>query len=144
MAKYCRINLAQTNYKLSPHAYVMEHKPIDKLKAIFKMYCEYKQFEGIMPIFDSQYTDPSNTVIGYSNNGELVAFSLVRSYDSDNAESIQFAWNYKEPRLRLGIASLETECALYKQMGSKYLYLGPVEEYKKKFNGYEEIGINNV
>ena len=139
--KYCRINLSQTNYTLSTHAYVMTDKPVEQLKAIFKSYCEYKKFDGIMPIFDSQYIDPSNTVIGYSSNNKLVAFSLIRRYDEDNAESIQFAWDYKEPKLRLGIASLETECALFKEMGYKYLYLGPVEEYKKKFNGYEEIGV---
>jgi hypothetical protein len=97
-----------------------------------------------MPIFDSQYTDPSNTVIGYSSNNELVAFSLVRRFDTDNAESIQFAWDYKEPKLRLGIASLETECALFKEMGCKYLWLGITETYKTKFDGYEEITAEDI
>lgn len=98
-----------------------------------------------MPIFDSQYTDANNDILGYyDNSGKLVAFSLVRRHDKVNAESVQFAWDYANPKLRLGILSLETECAFYKAAGYKYLYLGISEEYKTKFDGYEEIKADDV
>jgi hypothetical protein len=145
MAKYCRINLAKTNYHLSKYFVEIEGRPVEHLKRIFKAYCTHKNFDGVMPIFDSQYTDPANNILGYCNDvGELVAFSLLREYDNENVESLQFAWDYKEPKLRLGIKSIETECSVYKHLGFKYLYLGFSEEYKTKFDGYEEIGIQDV
>ena len=93
-----------------------------------------------MPIFHSEYIDTSNDLIGYYDEDELVAFSMIRRYDRDNAECIQFAWDYKNPKLRLGIRSLEHECAIYKDRGWKYLYLGEADEYKKKIQGFEMLG----
>jgi hypothetical protein len=93
-----------------------------------------------MPIFDSEYTDMSNDIIGYYDQDNLVAFSIVRKYDQDNVEALQFAWNYHNPKLRLGIKSLEHECALYKKLGYQYLYLGGADEYKSKIAGFEILG----
>ena len=137
--KYCRINLAKTNYVTIGNAVQFVIPPVDKLKEIFRKYCKVKDFDGIMPLFDSQYTDPNNDIIGYTNGKELVAFSLMRRHDSKNVESVQFAWDYENPKLRLGINSIEHECAVYKQLGYEYLYLGLSEEYKTKFDGYEEV-----
>ena len=92
-----------------------------------------------MPIFDSEYLDESNDVIGYKHNNKLVAFSLIRRHDKDNIEAVQFAWDYVNPKLRLGIESLKNECAIYKARGFKYLYLGEAAEYKK-IDGYELLG----
>lgn len=90
-----------------------------------------------MPIFDSEYTDPHVDIIGYFDNQNLVAFSLLKKYDCDNVEAVQFAWTYHQPKLRLGITSLEHECALYKQLGFKFLYLGGADEYKTQIDGFE-------
>jgi hypothetical protein len=74
-----------------------------------------------MPFFDSQYTDPMTDVIGLLRHGnDLVAFSLIKRYDDKNALCAQFAWNYHNPKLRLGIESLRTECAIYRERGFKY------------------------
>ena len=91
-----------------------------------------------MPIFNSEFLDPKNDVIVYTDE-YICAFSLMRRYDSENVEAIQFAWDYEDPSLEMGIRSLKFECAYYKSLGYKYLYLGEVSEYKKKFDGYEEI-----
>ena len=64
-----------------------------------------------MPIFDSEYED--NEVIGYYDGDILVAFSLIARYDRENAEAVQFAWDYVTPKLSLGRVSLENECAFY-------------------------------
>jgi hypothetical protein len=110
------------------------------LQAIYKKYCEYKKFASVMPIFDSEFTDSKNNVYGYYNDNKLVAFSIVRQHDDNNIESLQFAWDYEDPALRLGIRSLENECAIYKKMGYKYLYLGEAADYKSQFDGYEILG----
>ena len=138
---YCRINLTETNYTTLEQFVIFQNPPIDQLQAIYKKYCEYKKFQSVMPIFDSQFTDIKNQVYGYyDNNKQLVAFSIVRQHDTINVESLQFAWDYQDPTLRLGIRSLENECAIYKKMGFKYLYLGEAAEYKSQFDGYEILG----
>ena len=143
--KYCRINLDKTAYNPISQIITFARPPITRLQEIFKSYCEFRNFEGVMPLFESQYTDPSNDVIGYTNReGKLVAFSLLRRHDSANVESVQFAWDYQEPRLRLGIKSIEHECAVYKKLGYRYLYLGLTAGYKQNFIGYEEVSVQDV
>ena len=137
---FARINLKYTTYnKLTNFSFIKQPK-IDQLISLYATYCNYKQFKSVMPIFDSEFTDPKNDIIGYYNNNQLVAFSLLRRYDSVNIEAIQFAWDYKNPELRLGIESLKSECAIYKELGFKYLYLGGADEYKKKIDGFELLG----
>lgn len=135
---YSRIDLTKTDYSkdLLDWRFLYNPDP-DILNTIYISYCRHKKFKSFMPIFDSEYK--TCDVIGYYYNDELVAFSLIRVYDQENAEAIQFAWDYKNPELRLGIESLKVECAIYKEMGFKYYYLGTAAGYKK-IDGYEELG----
>lgn len=136
--KYARINLLHTNYStLTNWQYLSTY---DGLADIYKKYCRYKKFESVVPLFNSQFTEPNTDVIGYYDGGTLVAFSLIKIHDSENAETLQFAWDYANPRLRLGINSLQHECAVYKQRGFKYLYLGVANKYKEQFDGFEILG----
>ena len=140
---YCRIKLSETNYSTVYDTVFFVDPPIEKLQQIYREYCEYKKFTSVMPLFDSQFTDSNNTIIGYYNtNGikDLVAFSILKTHDAKNVEAIQFAWNYHNPEQRLGIRSLQHECALYKSLGYEYLYLGFADEYKRGLDGYEELG----
>lgn len=138
---YARINLEQTNYTVLQSNWEFMHNPdIDVLNTIYTKYCRYKKFSSVMPIFDCEYQDPQNDILGYFDQGELVAFSIVRKYDYNNVEAVQFAWTYHEPTQSLGIASLKHECALYKKLGYKYLYLGGADEYKKEIDGFETLG----
>ena len=138
---YARINLSATNYSTSALDWQYIRNPdIDQLNTIYQQYCTYKKFESVMPIFSSEYTDPKNDIIGYFDRGTLVAFSLLRRYDTLNVEAIQFAWTYTNPKLRLGIESLKQECAIYKELGFKYLYLGEADEYKSAIDGFEILG----
>lgn len=93
-----------------------------------------------MPIFPEEYSEPNNDVIGYYDNTKLVAFSLIHRYNNKNAEAIQFAWDYSNPKLKLGITSLKNECAVYKARGFDYLYLGGADEYKRQIDGFEILG----
>jgi hypothetical protein len=138
---YARINLEQTNYPIFQSNWEFIQNPdVAVLNNIYIQYCRYKKFPSVMPIFDCEYHDPRNDIIGYFDQGILIAFSIVRKYDCDNAEAVQFAWNYHNPKQRLGIESLKHECALYKKLGYKYLYLGGADEYKSKINGFEILG----
>jgi hypothetical protein len=142
--KFCRIDLSKTNYTPLKYAYHMpmieRDAGMDNLKEIYRKYCAYKQFDSVVPLFEGMILDKYTDVIGYYPNDKLSAFSIVKRYDRENAEALQFAWDYKNPELRLGIESLKHECAYYKSQGYKYLYLGLADEYKSQIDGYEILG----
>jgi hypothetical protein len=138
--QFARIDLSKTNYESSVTWEYLRDPDIDKLKKIYRDYCTYKKFASVMPIFNSRYTDPMTDVIGYYDQDQLVAFSLIKRYDEHNALCDQFAWNYNNPRLRLGIETMKTECAIYKQRGFKYLYLEQAHLYKQEIDGFELLG----
>ena len=137
---YARIDLSQTDYKVMDNCKRIVN-PIPKyLEEIYNAYCVHKKFKSVMPIFAEEYTDTKNDVLGYYDNEKLVAFSLIRCYNSKNAEAVQFAWDYTKPKLKLGIQSLQNECAMYKKRGFDYLYLGEADPYKTKIDGFEILG----
>ena len=138
--QFARIDLGQTNYKINVEWMYMPKPDIAALNAIYRAYCTYKRFASVMPIFDSRYTDPATDVIGYYDRAKLVAFSLIKRYDEHNALCDQFAWTYHDPKLRMGIETMKTECAIYKARGFKYLYLEQAHLYKSEIDGFEILG----
>jgi hypothetical protein len=138
--QFARIDLGKTNYDITVKWQYLLEPDIPALNKIYRDYCIYKHFASVMPMFDSRYTDPATDVIGYYDQERLVAFSLIRRYDDHNALCDQFAWNYHKPKLRLGIESLQTECAIYKARGFKYLYLEQAHLYKADMAGFEILG----
>lgn len=138
--QFARINLAENTDQVSVDWAYIRKPNILELKDIYRTYCIYKHFASVMPLFDSQFTDPDTDVLGYYDTGKLVAFSLIKCYDNENALCAQFAWNYRNPKLRLGIQSLQTECAIYRERGFKYLYLDQAHLYKQGITGFEILG----
>lgn len=140
--QYARIALAKTTYQLSlEYRYLLgSAENIEKLNDIYRTYCIYKQFSSVMPLFKRQYTDLHTDILGYYDDNQLVAFSLIKRYDLENALCEQFAWTYHKPKMRLGIESLKTECAIYKERGFQYLYLDQAHLYKQNFEGFELLG----
>ena len=138
--KYARIRLADTNYTMLDNFQVLSNPNPEELERIYNTYCVYKKFPSVMPIFPEEYTDERNDVIGYYHDNKLVAFSLIRKYDTENCEAVQFAWDYTKPELQLGYSSLKSECAYYQAQGFRYYYLGGADEYKRKFDGFEILG----
>ena len=138
--QFARIDLSKTNYESTVKWEYLHEPDIPKLNTIYRDYCKYKHFVSVMPIFDIRYTDPMTDVIGYYDQDKLVAFSLIRRYDDHNALCDQFAWNYNNPRLRLGIETMKTECAIYRARGFKYLYLEQAHLYKSEIQGFEILG----
>ena len=138
--QFARIDL-QKNTDIEMVKWQYLHDPdIAQLKDIYRTYSIYKRFASVMPLFDSQFTDPGTDIIGYYDQEELVAFSLIKRYDEHNALCAQFAWNYQRPKLQLGIQSLRTECAIYRKRGFSYLYLDQAHLYKQGITGFELLG----
>jgi len=138
--QFARIDLSKTEYKESVKWQYLRVPDIELLNKIYRDYCVHKRFASVMPMFDSRYLDPATDVLGYYDGNELVAFSLIRRYDQENALCDQFAWNYHKPGLRLGIETMKTECAIYKARGYKYLYLEQAHLYKSEIDGFELLG----
>jgi hypothetical protein len=138
--QFARIDL-QKNIDIEMVKWQYLHNPdIAQLKDIYRTYCIYKRFASVMPLFDSQFTDNDTDIIGYYDQEDLVAFSLIKRYDEHNALCAQFAWNYRKPKLQLGVKSLRTECAIYRKRGFSYLYLDQAHLYKQGITGFELLG----
>jgi hypothetical protein len=141
--QFCKINLSNTNYSLLPNARVLTYYERDekfsRLLEIYNIYCKHKKFISVMPLFKSVLLEDNVDVFAYYDLFDLAAFSIVKKYDKENVESVQFAWDYYDPKMRLGIKSIMHECAFYKSFNYKYLYLGQVDNYKKQFDGYEDV-----
>ena len=140
--EYARIDLSKTTYQPTvEYRYLLAtDENIAQLRNIYRTYCIYKHFASVMPLFKIQFTDLATDIIGYYDNDQLVAFSLIRKFDLKNALCEQFAWTYHKPKMRLGIESLKTECAIYKQRGFDYLYLDQAHLYKQGLEGFELLG----
>jgi hypothetical protein len=141
--QFARIDLSKTNYTPTVEwDYITSREPgvLAQLDNIYRTYCSYKHFASVMPIFHSRYMDPMAEILGYYDQEQLVAFSLIRRFDQHNALCDQFAWTYHKPRLRLGIETMKTECAIYKERGFRYLYLEQAHLYKSDMAGFELLG----
>ena len=138
--QHARIRLQETTYQSTVDWEYLREPNIPLLKDIYRTYCIYKHFASVMPLFDSQFTDAMTDVLGYKEQGTLVAFSLMRRLDDKNVLASQFAWTYHNPRTRLGIESLKTECAIYRDRGFSYLYLDQAHLYKQGLEGFEILG----
>lgn len=141
--QFCRINLQKTSYSLEEYPYAVELTKDqvivhwDKINQIYSQYCSYKKFTSVMPLWHRHFLSNEYKIIGYFTQQQLVAWTKLRLLDSKNIESEQFAWNYTEPNLRLGIKSLEYECAYFKNLKFDYLWLGFDDHYKQQLPGFE-------
>lgn len=137
---YCRINLAQTNYKEIPYT-LLDESAFDSVVRIYKSYAQLKGFESVLPLFYEEISSPITEVLGYyDRNNTLQAFSLIyRFLSQKSCVAEQFAWTYHDPKTKLGYRSIRSECARYKRLGFKYLYLGETAPYKEQLKGFELI-----
>ena len=132
---YARINLDKTDYSKMGSTEILPNPDPAQLNEIYYKYCHYHKFNSVMPLFDRDYKE--NDIIGYYDGDILVAFSMIAVYDDENAECVQFAWDYANPKLQLGLKTLKHECAYYKEKGVKYMYIGGADAYKNKMDGLE-------
>jgi hypothetical protein len=141
--QFARVDLARTAYTPTVtwrYITARDDTTLARLDGIYQTYCKHKRFASVMPMFHSRYQDPMADIIGYYDQDQLVAWSLIRRFDDHNALCDQFAWTYHDPRTRLGIETLKTECAIYRDRGFQYLYLEQAHLYKSEINGFEILG----
>ena len=138
---YARIDLSQTNYEIMDNCKKLKCPFPKPLEAIYDAYCKHKKFKSVMPIFPEEYFDDKNEVYGYYDKEEkLVAFSLLRCYNNKNVEAVQFAWDYANPKLKLGYKSIRTECAIYRDLGYKQMLIDTEMYYKTEIQGFQLFG----
>jgi hypothetical protein len=143
----CYIDLSETNY----NAWVTDYKlfadyekvPVERMLQIYQQYADYKKFKSVWPIYPEEFTAKQNDIIGYYDQNRLVAWSMIYKINAEAVEAIQFAWDYKNPKLKLGIESMKTECAIYKDLGYKIIILGEAHNYKRSIDGFREFGSRN-
>ena len=135
---FCQIKLKDTNYQEVANYKLLDSSFYDECFEIYRKYCEYKNFDSVIPIFREEFEQNNCDIVGYYDNDKLVAFSLVYRFDSLNSVyGDQFAWDYENPKLSIGHMANKNECALYKRLGYEYYYLGEDSPYKSKLDGYE-------
>lgn len=135
---YCRIDLSKIKYKELDNCRLLSIDNYADIVKVYEKYCRHKKFKGVRPIFSEDLTNPNTHVLGYYDNEELVAFSIIMVYPSQNSViADQFAWDYENLKLKLGYKSLRSECARYKRLGYDYFYLGDFYGYKAELTGFE-------
>lgn len=135
---YGRVDLTKVHYELDPK--IVLHKP-DYYEAlhVYKQYCQYKKFDSVIPFYRDDIR--INDFHCLYQDGKLIAWQQTQLYTEDKvAWNEQFAWDYSNPRDKIGWRFKYHITAYYKANGYKYLYLGDHHDYKSKIQGYEILG----
>jgi hypothetical protein len=110
-----------------------------KFKEIYEKYIEYKKFSN----FDLSLQDIINNSNGhlyYTHQNEIIGFCFFKILQN-NMFAVEFAWDYKNPRLYLGKLNIHYLCTYAKMKGYKNLYLSSGYEscsiYKSDYEGFE-------
>jgi hypothetical protein len=138
--QFGRIDLHETRYVSDLPWQTLDPVPVNDLQRIYRDYCLHKHFQSVMPLIPGRLTAQDTEIIGYHDRERLVAWSMYRVWDAENVLSDHFAWDYRNPRLRLGIRSIENECAIYRDRGYRWMYFEAVEPYMLDLQGFEILG----
>ena len=134
------IDLDQVTYQADIDCELLDPVPIDHIQRIYKAYCAHKHFHSVIPMVPGRFLVPGTEVWGYRDGNQLVAWSMYRVWDQHNVVCDHHAWDYRNPRLRLGMRSLQNECAIYRNRGFRTLYFETVEPYMFDLQGFKLLG----
>lgn len=135
-----RIDLAKTKYVAELNYKMLDPVPVEQLQRVYRAYCAHRGFHSVIPMVPGRFDVPGTEVFGYYGDHGLMAWSMYRIWDQENLVCDHHAWDYKQPKLRLGITSFENECAVYRDRGFRYLYLESLEPYMHRLQGFEILG----
>ena len=138
--QFGRINLAVTNYVIELEHEILDPVPVNDVLRVYRDYCTHKRFQSVMPMLPGRLQADQTEIIGYHDQGRLVAWSMYRLWDAENVLNDHHAWDYRNPRLRLGMRSLENECAIYRDRGYRFMYFESVQPYMLDLEGFETLG----
>ena len=107
---------------------------------IWSSYLAAKGFDDTQPIEQLFDIEPGKKqILEIYDYDELVAFSVIRMEPAPI--SLQFAWNYHEPKLSLGSHTQYFEMMYLESIGEDYSYVCPGYEktciWKARFPGFE-------
>ena len=139
--KFARIDLTKTTYSVTLDAQLLNPVPVDEINRVYKAYCLHKNFKSIMPMVPGRFLVPGTEVFGYYEQDRLIAWSMYRIWDDENVVIDHHAWDYNNPKLRLGLNSLQNECAIYRDRGFRFMYFESIETYMLNLQGFEILGL---
>jgi len=138
----CRIDLTKIKYKQIDFV-LLGLQDFPTCEQIYKRYIQHNDIENPHPVFEEEWNTEAKynaDVLGYYDKNKLVAWSLTYKFPSKKTViADQFAWDYVNPKLKLGYKTIRSECAYYKAQGYKYFILGDPDKYKEELQGYEII-----
>jgi hypothetical protein len=137
---FAKIDLDQVTYQASINCELLNPVPINDIQRIYRAYCAHKHFHSVMPMVPGRFSVPGTEVWGYRDNNQLVAWSMYRIWDQHSVVCDHHAWDYRNPRLRLGILSFQNECAVYRDRGFKTMYFESVAPYMFDIQGFKLLG----
>jgi hypothetical protein len=138
--EFGRIDLTNTTYSVTLTAHLLDPVPVNEIDRVYRAYCLYKNFESVMPLVPGRFLIPGTEVFGYYDQDCLIAWSMYRIWDNKNIVVDHHAWDYSNPNLRIGLHSLENECALYRNRGFQFMYFESIEPYMLDLQGFEILG----
>lgn len=138
---FAYIDLQETNYKVRLEYDIL---PLDTdpapLLEIYRKYCIHKGFSSVWPIYAEEFSNPLNDTIAYRDKGKIVAWTLIYRVAKEHVWNMQFAWDYENPKLKLGFKSLRNEIAVYRDLGYKTMTIDEDMKYKSEVQGYKLFG----
>jgi len=135
-----RIDLTKTTYSVTLKAHLLNPVPIDEINRVYKQYCLYKKFKSVMPMVPGRFTISGTELFGYYEQEKLIAWSMYRIWDNENIVIDHHAWDYSNPKSRIGLRSLQNECTIYKNRGYRFMYFESIEPYMLNLQGFEILG----
>ena len=137
---FARIDLSQITAQADLEYELLNPVPVDDILRVYKAYCVHKHFHSVMPMVPGRFFIPGTEVWGYRDNNKLVAWSMYRVWDEHSVVCDHHAWDYRNPKLRLGIRSFQNECAIYRDRGFRFMYFESVEPYMFDIEGFKILG----
>ncbi len=135
-----QIDLSKVTYQINLDHELLDPVPVDDVLRVYRAYCAHKNFHSVMPMISGRFFVPGTEIWGYRDNGKLVAWSMYRIWDQHSVVCDHHAWDYQNPKLRLGMRSFENECAIYRNRGFKSMYFESVESYMFNIEGFKILG----
>jgi hypothetical protein len=137
---FAYIDLSEITYQANLDCKLLDPVPVDDIQRVYQAYCAHKNFHSVMPMVSGRFFVPGTEVWGYHDQDKLVAWSMYRVWDQHSVVCDHHAWDYRNPKLRLGIRSFENECAIYRDRGFKRIYFESVESYMFNLDGFKILG----
>lgn len=126
------------NIKYYPDVNMTPVKKV-RLQEIYNKYVQHKGFRDLSLTVDDMIAN-SHGHIYYTCENKIIGFTFYKIISS-NYLSVEFAWDYENPKLSLGHVSIYLESLFAKTQRCRYMYLSAGYEkcslYKADYAGFQ-------